>query len=236
MPLPAHIKLVGLLAFAVAVVSTPRDVVWPYLVDLGVVLVTATLVDARPRRLAAALALEIPFVLFAVLIPFVAEGPRVSLGPVSVSEPGLWAAWSMLAKATVCILAAAVIGATTSAPALLSGLRRLRIPAELVQIASFMVRYAALTVDRWQMMTIARRSRGVASSRATWPALAASVGTLFIRTYERGERVHLAMVARGYGGAVPEPEPTVRADPRAWAVALIPAALAATASLIGALS
>lgn len=33
--------------------------------------------------------------------------------------------------------------------------------------------------------------------------LAKSVGALFLRSYERGERVHLAMVSRGYDGRMP---------------------------------
>jgi cobalt/nickel transport system permease protein len=53
-------------------------------------------------------------------------------------------------------------------------------------------------------MRVARASRGFSSrSVRAWPALAASTGALFIRSYERGERVHLAMLARGYDGRMP---------------------------------
>ncbi|MGO4421927.1 CbiQ family ECF transporter T component, partial [Streptomyces sp. MCAF7] len=36
-----------------------------------------------------------------------------------------------------------------------------------------------------------------------WGVLAKSAGALFIRSYERGERVHLAMISRGYAGTMP---------------------------------
>lgn len=35
--------------------------------------------------------------------------------------------------------------------------------------------------------------------------LAAAAGTMFIRSYERGERVHAAMLSRGYTGEMPDP-------------------------------
>ena len=53
-------------------------------------------------------------------------------------------------------------------------------------------------------MRIARESRGFdARDVRHWPVLARSAGALFIRSYERGERVHLAMLSRGYTGTMP---------------------------------
>ena len=55
-------------------------------------------------------------------------------------------------------------------------------------------------------MGVARQSRGY-DPRWLWQAraVASSAGTLFVRSFERGERVHLAMVSRGYAGAMPGP-------------------------------
>ena len=87
---------------------------------------------------------------------------------------------------------------------MLKGLERLRMPALLVQIMGFMIRYLdVVTADLGRMIT-AMRSRGV-DPRAPrhWPALARTLGALFVRSYERGERVHLAMLSRGYDGSMP---------------------------------
>jgi cobalt/nickel transport system permease protein len=83
-----------------------------------------------------------------------------------------------------------------------------------------------------QRMKVARESRGY-DPRWVWQlkAFAASTGALFIRSYERGERVHLAMLSRGYAGALPELDGS-RATRAMWATALaFPAAAAAIASV-----
>jgi cobalt/nickel transport system permease protein len=73
-----------------------------------------------------------------------------------------------------------------------------------VQIMAFMVRYLEVVTGEMQRMKVAREARGFrASNPRHWPVLARSAGALFIRSYERGERVHLAMLSRGYTGTMP---------------------------------
>jgi cobalt/nickel transport system permease protein len=73
-----------------------------------------------------------------------------------------------------------------------------------VQIASFMIRYGDVVTDEMRRMRIARESRGFeARGPRHWGVLGKTAGALFIRSYERGERVHLAMVSRGYAGSMP---------------------------------
>jgi len=56
-------------------------------------------------------------------------------------------------------------------------------------------------------MKVARESRGFeATGMKHWKVLATAAGALFIRSYERGERVHLSMLSRGYGGVLPHEE------------------------------
>ena len=226
-----HTKLVGLLAFVVLVVSVPRDATVALLALL--VLAVAVLLSTRvPARLVLPrLAVELPFVLFALLLPFVAVGPRVDLGPVSVSQPGLEAAGALLLKGTAGVVAAVAFSVTTRPRDLVRALQHLRVPDPLVLIASFMVRYVDVVSDQLRRMRVARASRGFrATSVRSWPVLAAGTGALFIRSYERGERVHLAMVSRGWSGRMPVTAP-LAAAPREWALALVPAAVAAAVSL-----
>lgn len=202
--LPPHCKLAAAFAFVVVVVSTPREAVWAF--GLYAVLIAAATAVARIPAgfLLRRLLIEVPFVAFAVLMPFVAQGGRVDFLGMSLSVSGLWGAWNVLAKGTLGVAASVLLASTTELRALLLGLQRLKLPPLLVQIASFMIRYGDVITDELRRMSIARRSRGFeASGIRHWGVLAKTAGALFIRSYERGERVYLAMVSRGYAGSMP---------------------------------
>jgi cobalt/nickel transport system permease protein len=150
-----------------------------------------------------------------------------------VSVEGTWAAWNILAKATLGLLAATVLAATTDAAALLAGLRRLRCPTALLAIAGFMVRYLDVLADQSRRLQVARVSRGD-DPRWLWQgrAVAHGAGTLFVRSYERGERVALAMAARGYTGTMPDVFGGRAATAGEWAAGLlVPAAAAAVTAI-----
>ncbi|MGB9374937.1 MAG: cobalt ECF transporter T component CbiQ, partial [Jiangellales bacterium] len=166
---------------------------------------------------------EIPFVVFALLLPFIAAGERVDVLGLSLSQEGLLAGWNILAKGTLGVVASILLAATTDARSLLLALQRLRVPPVLVEITSFMVRYADVITDEMRRMKIARESRGfVGGSRKQLGVVAASAGALFIRSYERGERVHLAMLSRGYGGQLPVLEVQTAAPVQWVSAALVP--------------
>ena len=112
-----------------------------------------------------------------------------------------------MAKGTLGVLCAVLLSTTTTARELLRGLERLRLPIVMVQIASFMLRYINVISDEMQRMKVARESRGFeATGIKHWKILATSAAALFIRSYERGERVHLAMLSRGFDGNLPQSE------------------------------
>lgn len=202
---PAHLKLVALVVFMLVVVATPAD--W-YLAFAGwatLLLAVVALSGVPPLYLAKRMVIEVPFVVFALLVPFVSTGPEVEVLGIGLSEPGLVAAAALLMKGTIGVLAALTLAATTEATDVLAGLRRLRMPDEIVAIMGFMIRYLDVVTAELGRMVVAMRSRGVdPRSPRHWPLLARSLGALFVRSYERGERVHLAMLSRGYTGRMPE--------------------------------
>jgi cobalt/nickel transport system permease protein len=231
--LPAQVKLVAVVAFVFVVVSTPREQVWAFAAFAGLLAGVAALARVPAPTVARRMLVEVPFLLFAVLMPFVVRGERTEVLGVSVSVAGLWAAWNLLAKATLGVVASILLAATTDLHDLLTGLQRLRMPALIVQIMSFMIRYGDVVSDEMARMRIARESRGFEGRDIRHlPVVARSAGALFIRSYERGERVHLAMLSRGYDGAMPVTR-DVAARPREWATGL---ALPATALVVALLA
>ncbi|MFC8824880.1 cobalt ECF transporter T component CbiQ [Streptomyces sp. NPDC057137] len=202
--LPPHCKLAAVLCFVLVVVSTPREAVWAFGLYAALLAGVAVLARVPAGFLLRRMLIEVPFVAFAVLMPFVVPGDQVQFLGVSLSVPGLWGAWNVLAKGTLGVAASVLLASTTELRALLLGLQRLKLPPMLVQIASFMIRYGDVITDELRRMSIARRSRGFeARGVRHWGVLGKSAGALFIRSYERGERVHLAMMSRGYTGTMP---------------------------------
>ncbi|MFD6274271.1 cobalt ECF transporter T component CbiQ [Streptomyces sp. NPDC060209] len=231
--LPPHCKLAAVLCFVVVVVSTPREAVWAFALYAALLAAVAAVARISPGFLLKRLVIEVPFVAFALLMPFVVPGEQTELLGVSVSVPGLWGAWNVLAKGTLGVAASVILASTTELRSLLLGLQRLRLPPLLVQIASFMIRYGDVITDELRRMSIARRSRGFeASGLRHWGVLAKTAGALFIRSYERGERVHLAMVSRGYTGTMPVID-EVTASRTQWAHAAALPVLALVVCLLG---
>lgn len=158
--LPPHCKLAAVFCFVVVVVSTPREAVWAFALYAALIAAAAVLARIPAGFLLKRLLIEVPFVAFALLMPFVVPGEQTELLGVPVSVPGLWGAWNVLAKGTLGVAASVLLASTTELRSLLLGLQRLKLPPLLVQIASFMIRYGDVVTDEMRRMSIARRSRG----------------------------------------------------------------------------
>jgi cobalt/nickel transport system permease protein len=218
--LPPECKIAAQLTFVLIVVATPREAVWAFGAYAAIVAAVALAAALPLGFVVKRLAIELPFVAFAFLLPFVASGDRIEVLGVSVSREGLWGAWNILAKGTIGVAVSVIVASTTTMPELLRGFDRLRLPKAFTSIASFMVRYLDVIAEEMRRMRIARMSRGH-DPRWIWQAraVAASAGALFLRSYERGERVYLAMMSRGYTGQMPM-SGEVAATPGAWVAAL----------------
>jgi cobalt/nickel transport system permease protein len=228
--LPPQCKVAAAVLFVFAVVATPREQLWAYGVYAGAVAGLVALARLPAASVLRRLLIELPFVAFALLLPFVARGPRVDVGPLTLASDGLWGAWNILAKGTLGVATMVVLTAVTPLPDLIRGLDRLKVPRAFTAILSFMVRYGDVVTEEMHRMDVARRSRGY-DPKWFWQArgVAHAAGALFIRSYERGERVYRSMLARGWTGVMPELG-GVRAPLPVWAASLgLPVAAAAVA-------
>lgn len=203
--LPPEVKIAAMVAVTLAVVVTPREAVWAF--GGYAMLVAAVAVAGRVPAgwLAKRSLVELPFVVLALALPFLAAGEPITVLGVQMTREGLYGGFNILAKGTLGVLLSLILAATTTTRDLILGLDRLRCPQILTQIAMFMLRYLVVLVDEARRMRIARVSRGD-DPRFLWQlrGFAAGVGALFLRAFERGERVYVAMVSRGYGGRMPD--------------------------------
>jgi len=154
----------------------------------------------------------IPFILAAAALPFTVPGPTVLTLPVlgwAVSGPGLVRLVSIAVRTWLAVQAAILLAATTPFPDLLWGMSRLSVPAPLVAVVGFMYRYLFLAGDEALRMIRARTARSAWTQGQRRPSIVWQgkvtgnmVGSLFLRSIERSERVYDAMLARGYDGQV----------------------------------
>ena len=90
---------------------------------------------------------------------------------------------------------------------LVFSLKVLHVPDVLVNLIGFTIRYTNILTDELSRMKKARKARGYSKGRnfwhtATMKVIGQTVAVLFLRSYERSERVYQAMLSRGYGGDI----------------------------------
>lgn len=158
--------------------------------------------------------LAAPFILVALPLVVTRTGEplgTIALGPLhlTVSGEGLRLFATIAAKSWVSVQAALLLVFTTPIPELVEALRRLRLPALLVTTIGFMVRYLTVLGEEAGRMARARSARsadptGRGGGSIRWRAAVTGhmVGTLFLRSYERSERIYAAMQARGFEGTL----------------------------------
>ena len=190
-----------LMVFAIAL--TPNGRWWSWAIyGLGVLGVVFFHRVTR-RLLFKIMAIEFVFIGAVLLGTLFRDGGEVlwSWGILRITTEGLTVLGSVTIKSLLSLLTLNILTLTTSVPALLNALTALRVPPLLVAILASMYRYIGVLIREFQAMRRAATSRNLPKN-GVWQRLVIGnmIGTLFIRTFERGERVYQAMLARGYQG------------------------------------
>ena len=208
--LDPRVKFITTLAFILAVVVTPPLRWWAFAGYFALVVCLLILSKLPPLYVLKRSLVIVPFVLvIAIFIPFFKQGEvagsyNLWLWEVTVTYDGLAVLVNVLIKAWLSILSLILLSSTTSFTSLLKGLEQLRMPRVMVMILSFVYRYIFVLVDEVLRLRQARDSRNLGRGKRIWQikTVGNMIGTLFIRSYERGERVYSAMVSRGYDGRI----------------------------------
>lgn len=226
-------------ALAVAYILTTALVPaggWPaYVLLLALIVAVEMLSELGVRRVFARAALAAPFVLAALPVMFTVDGPAllyIPLGSLTLklSAPGLERFISIALKSFLSVQMAIVLAATTSFPDLLQAMRALKVPRLLVAIFGLMWRYLFVLVDEALRLLRARQARSGVSDNpglrsgggVAWRARVAGgmAGSLFLRAFERSDRIYMAMAARGYDGEV-RSLALPRISPESWLTLVI---------------
>jgi len=227
-------RVLGTVLIALAAALLPAGA-WPELVAL------ALLVLALSRYAGIPLATflfrsSVPFAFLALAslgVLLLAPGlPVVRIGPLAVTDAGLVRTGSALLRGGAAIGAGVLLVSTTGFADLVEALRELRLPVVVTAALSLAYRLLYLLLDELAQLQRAAASRnagaGAVPRRALLLGLTASAAT---RSFARSERVHRALLARGYTGALPSLQPHPL-DTTSWrALLLLSLLLAALVSV-----
>ena len=178
---------------------------WPVLwtgLATGAVLV---LLARLPARLVVIrLAMVNTFILFLwVFLPFSHPGEAVfRLGPLTATREGLDYALAITVKSNAIILAVMALLGTSTLSSLIHALRHFKVPDKLVHLFFFTFRYFQVIHQEYLRLRAAMRVRCFQAKTTlhTYRSLGYLVGMVLVRSFDRSDRVHQAMVCRGYDG------------------------------------
>lgn len=206
-------KVILTLLFILSNVLLPDGAWSAFLLSFGLVLFASALARLGIFYAVKRSFVALPFALAAITAIFAIPGEPVaafSLGPWNLvaTAPGLVRFGSIVVRSWLSVQMAILLAATTKFPDLIHALRHLRVPAVLVSIVSFMYRYLFVLSDEVLRLLRARDSRSARLAESggsvplAWRAKVAGnmAGQLFLRSYERSDRIYSAMQARGYSG------------------------------------
>ncbi|MBN2225435.1 MAG: cobalt ECF transporter T component CbiQ [Deltaproteobacteria bacterium] len=202
-------KFITIIAVVLFVVSTPADAFYVFLLFLVLALILIMISRVPITVFLKRVLIAVPFVLVAlVAVPFVPEGPgatsySLGIGAAAVTRTGFLLVSNVLCKSILSILFLTLLISSTPFRDLLSGLRELRVPSFITDTLSFMYQYLFIITDEIQRVAFARDAR-LYGNRWIWqaPVVGHMIGSIFVRSFERGERIFLAMKARGYDSEI----------------------------------
>ncbi|MRS12024.1 MAG: cobalt ECF transporter T component CbiQ [Actinobacteria bacterium] len=205
--LDARAKIIATLVVVIGVASTPPLMLAEFALTCALLAAIGVLGHLPLTRLLARSLVVLPAAAtIALLAPMQQSGGSWNAAGLAAawSGDGWMIAWGILSKAWLSACFMLLLSATTRTADLLGGLRSLHVPAVFVMLLAFIARYVSVLGDQLHSLRMALASRAPrVSGRMLLRALGSITGNLFVRSYERGERVYAAMLSRGYTGVPP---------------------------------
>ena len=208
-----RVKFVLTLAFILAVALTPLGA-WPvYTLLFSIALSVEILSELGVGNVLKRSTLALPFALAALPVVFTVKGlPLLTLGPLTLTQDGLGRFIGIAAKSWISVQMTIVLASSTPFPDLLLAMRAVKIPRLLVAILGLMWRYLFVMADEALRLIRARQARSGhpatpgarMGGSIAWRARVTGgmAGNLFLRSFERADRIYAAMASRGYDGEV----------------------------------
>lgn len=204
--LDPRLKIITALTALLAIVITPNGRFLDHLFYLPLLIVLLIISRLPVGAIARRMAVVLPLVaIIAISLPFISPGRPIAAFhlfiPITITVRGLAIFLSVIIKATAAVWIMTLLTATTSFRDLVAAMQRLRFPEIFTSILSFMYSYIFLFIDEAEHLNIGRQSRSFGNrTLLAMKGLGWMISSLFLRSFERGERIYQTMCARGFDG------------------------------------
>lgn len=223
-----RVRILVTAAFAVVVVALHDVGVLVAALGCAVLAALAARLPLAPTLRRAA-AMDAFILVMLLMLPFTVAGtPLFTIGPLTASREGLSQAIAIGLKANAIVLLLLALVGTMDPAVLGHALRRLGVPATLIHLLFFTVRYVEVLGRESQRMRLAMKARAFRprSDLHTWRSFGYLIGMLLVRSLERAERILAAMKCRGFDGRLHDGDgrplrPFDGAFAAAWALILV---------------
>jgi cobalt/nickel transport system permease protein len=198
--LDARAKVLVTFVFIVSVVSLGKyeiTALFPFFIFPAVMIALA---DLPPLFIARKIALLCPFVLLVgIFNPVFDREVMIHLGPLGIS--GGWISFaSILVRSILTVGAAFILVGVTGFTAVCQALERLGMPQVFAVQLLFLYRYIFVLTEEGGRASRAREMRSFGKKGLGVNSFSSLIGHLLLRTWQRAERIHMAMLARGFTG------------------------------------
>jgi len=196
-------KVIATMLFLITVISFPKYEVVALVPFFLYPVLVMTIGDIPFRFIIKKMLAVSPFVIFiGIFNPLLDTGTAAIIPGIPISA-GWLSFISILLKFFLTISAALLLIATTSFPGVCHAFRRLGVPSLIISQLFFLYRYLFVLMEEAMRIIRARDMRAFDRRGTGIKVFARLVGTLFIRTVDRAERIYYAMLARGFQGDIP---------------------------------
>lgn len=204
--LDARAKVLVSFVFIICVVSCNRYEVAALFPFCVFPVVMISLSDLPPLFIIRKIALICPFVLaVGILNPVFDREILMQLGPLGIS--GGWMSFaSILIRSTLTVGTACILVGVTGFTAVCQALERLGVPQIFAVQLLFLYRYIFVLTEESDRASRSRALRSCGKSGKGIRSFGSLTGHLLLRTWQRAERIHIAMLSRGFRGEFRSPK------------------------------
>lgn len=198
--LDARAKVLVTIIFCSTIISFGRydlSDLLPFFVFPAVMIARSNL---PPLLIAKKIAVLCPFVLIvAIFNPIFDRGIGVQLGPMAISA-GWISFCSILVRSILTIGTGLVLVGVTGFTSICRALEKFGIPQVFAVQLLFLYRYIFVLAEEGSRVSRARELRSNGNTGLGIASYGSMIGYLLLRTWNRAERIHMAMLARGFSG------------------------------------